>query len=798
MDFLWYQNTLYKDLKTLWEQGEEYYNKFLNVDANSDFKSWLSRIFATCGLELNYSGPNDNNVEVGNNNDRYIRFLCIGVFTITAPKDCIALKFKSSDGISVKQLLINTDGYFTIAESLQWNSITLYFDDVALGMDINKGYLYKNTIESNRINVSNASIFKNEHSSDINLNNYVVQTFQNRWNSFITPPNYGLSGKNIQGVLSKNPQLAPTTPDGSAIETYQYSEKYNNKEKPYFWDLQDCRCFVCYSNFGGSDLWGQDGNIETSGLSEQPYSIDDKIGRDKVYETDSTNNWMHKEYYLGISSDDQDSESSGQANIDANGKTYYSWYQMKEYSNQKKNIKTFTPGNRLTIKLEVLNKKKSITVSTGNGTTNTYNLELFDSVLIAKRDLISLQKAFDDNNMMKHVLFYVSNQPNESYEYINIVPTKYVPWNFIGINHTENKTHWEWTSGVEKNNNNGYLITDSNIWGYFDFDANTPVNSWEDLIFVEHKPESVEPVIESLTVTLPDIEYYNITSLLERQRELIFPRDMDYLTDDLIIIPKFKNNIEHKASPQEYKWTFSMDVPDSFYDNFNINYHNDICYELTVDNVMLINETVPGAVDSLRKWNTKTFNFEGYYPRPETYPSSLSTAILIQDYIQVSGMPNWFEDFFVDVGSSMMGVSGYDSTIIQEFKLMSTGYETTIHTNDDTWNSNFYCEAGVFGWSEWIDKYTNIIPASTSLSNIGSANWKENLTYYASQISYLWYGNHESWPYTWTARGIQAGLTTGILINYPDIDQVDTQSFKIPKNTMPSMAVIICDSYNLT
>jgi hypothetical protein len=100
---------------------------------------------------------------------------------------------------------------------------------------------------------------------------------------------------------------------------------------------------------------------------------------------------------------------------------------MKEYSNQKKNIKTFTPGNRLTIKLEVIDKKKSITVSTGNGTTNTYSLELFDSIIVAKRDLISLQKAFDDNNMMKYVLFYVSHEINEQYEYINIVPTKYVP-----------------------------------------------------------------------------------------------------------------------------------------------------------------------------------------------------------------------------------------------------------------------------------------------------------------------------------------------------------------------------------
>jgi hypothetical protein len=73
------------------------------------------------------------------------------------------------------------------------------------------------------------------------------------------------------------------------------------------------------------------------------------------------------------------------------------------------------------------------------------------------------------------------------------------------------------------------------------------------LVFVEHKPESEEPVTESLTVTLPDIEYYNITSLLERRHELIFPRDMDYLTDNLIITPRFKNNIEYKTLPQEYK-----------------------------------------------------------------------------------------------------------------------------------------------------------------------------------------------------------------------------------------------------
>jgi hypothetical protein len=81
-------------------------------------------------------------------------------------------------------------------------------------------------------------------------------------------------------------------------------------------------------------------------------------------------------------------------------------------------------------------------------------------------------------------------------------------------------------------------------------------------------------------------------------------------------------------------------VFDRFYDNFHIYTHNDICYQLTVDNVVLINETAPGAISALRKCNAKTFNFEGYQPRPESYPSSLSTAMLIQDYIQVMGMPN--------------------------------------------------------------------------------------------------------------------------------------------------------------
>lgn len=48
----------------------------------------------------------------------------------------------------------------------------------------------------------------------------------------------------------------------------------------------------------------------------------------------------------------------------------------------------------------------------------------------------------------------------------------------------------------------------------------------------------------------------------------------------------------------------------------------------------------------------------------------------------------------------MMGVSGVDYSYRRGFEIMATGYETTTHTNDDTWNSVFYCEGGVFGWSE--------------------------------------------------------------------------------------------------
>jgi hypothetical protein len=64
------------------------------------------------------------------------------------------------------------------------NSITLYFDDVGLGMDINRGYQYKDNIESNRISVSNTSIYTDDHDSatynNINVNNYVVQNFKNK------------------------------------------------------------------------------------------------------------------------------------------------------------------------------------------------------------------------------------------------------------------------------------------------------------------------------------------------------------------------------------------------------------------------------------------------------------------------------------------------------------------------------------------------------------------------------------------------------------------------------------------
>jgi hypothetical protein len=44
-----------------------------------------------------------------------------------------------------------------------------------------------------------------------------------------------------------------------------------------------------------------------------------------------------------------------------------------------------------------------------------------------------------------------------------------------------------------------------------------------------------------------------------------------------------------------------------------------------------------------------------------------------------------------------MGVSGIDYANVRDFRIMSSGYQTTTHINDDTWNSDFYCEGGVFG-----------------------------------------------------------------------------------------------------
>jgi hypothetical protein len=74
-------------------------------------------VFNACGLYLSYSGTDTSyNIEIGDENDRYIGFMNTGTFTITAPEHCVALKFKSDKNASATNTLYTKgNGVFTIS-----------------------------------------------------------------------------------------------------------------------------------------------------------------------------------------------------------------------------------------------------------------------------------------------------------------------------------------------------------------------------------------------------------------------------------------------------------------------------------------------------------------------------------------------------------------------------------------------------------------------------------------------------------------------------------------------------------
>jgi hypothetical protein len=74
---------------------------------------------------------------------------------------------------------------------------------------------------------------------------------------------------------------------------------------------------------------------------------------------------------------------------------------------------------------------------------------------------------------------------------------------------------------------------------------------------------------------------------------------------------------------------------------------------------------------------------------------------------------------------------------------------------------------------------------------------------YMAVVNYLnpFTGTHYNYDYyvmnydLKNGLGVQLGLTTGIAINYPDINAIDTVDGDIPNVSDCAVAIIVCDEY---
>lgn len=698
------------------------------------------------------------------NNIPYIEIHNGRTIVLTLPYEADKIRFRKSG--SDNNEMVEVDVENKVAKISTPDATTIWFGEIGIAKEIPYYYGFQQGGYDLYYNKGDTNIITTEYDTNSNPKPVKQILKSSTWSSVVSVPNYGIEGKSLHGVDSIN-----WTNNKKKI--FKYTTAYDNKTlTPYVWELVDRHAFICYSNFDGSDNWGATNSFSSGGYAEQPYHITGRIagGRDKVEK--SSGEWWEGASYSQITSSETDYEQTH----DYFTGTHYVWMSKTQFTKQAKKIQTYEESE--TILILRYDKTTNQLEIKKNNDIYTYSLNNYKKILLAKRDLVSLQWMLDTTKNPRFMMCYAdsagSAAPSSRIAHILALHSDRVPQNPSYLFYRASVTNKVEQDGKE------YRIGLADSAGYFDFATAT---DFSEATYIEGAIE------QTIDVNLPEIEYFDITSLLQEKQELAFPRDLNLLPTETYTNIR-RTDIEHIWDPIEYVFDFNK-KPSTIDDkSFSYYWHGGVKYTIKINNIKTLG--IPQVQSSIIEHiqNIQTANLE-YLIYNDPTKSTISSSVLVQDYFSWTNVPNWFTEHFINFGCNEFCIarSAVSDSCVYQYVQFAKNKSNVTQVLD--WNhDSFTCTVNVTGWADW--QYNNLVPASTALP-YGNDDYTKNPTWYAHCVKY-WSPYDEDVPLdlnNMTGRGLQLGLTAGIAINYPDINSVDPTDYRIIDNKMPSIGILI-------
>ena len=581
------------------------------------------------------------------------------------------------------------------------------------------------------------------------------------WDSISKISGYGVSGKALIGSFSRN---KPTTDYG-----FFYHKKFTRQdgeqiEKPLYWTLRPGKPLICYSNLDTvKSNWGSTDWEDVSGDARQPWYINEKAfwQRDEIDRpTDVADSWWGSNKWLKIYSSSGDNDGSGHSYTSGG---YYYW------------DAAFPAARPVRIKAySVTADQTSIIPDSGaiNGVEKL--IESGQKIILVKRPLVNLQKLINDANLKRFALLYGTSSRASDIPMLLAV-NQFTPYHGMEFwfSHSSDRP-----GGMD---NTWFLSTKAWNYGY-----------WNTYSGFHEQTEELE-----LSVPLNSLKFYDITSLISGETKIQnLARD---ISDDYEIKPIWRDDIVTKTS-QTVTFDFTPPTDKMYY------CHGGVKYTFYITNIeSLKTNTLSKTPTRHTEYWTHLTELTHAHQFTNDNGSSVSSSLLFTDVFYWE-TPLWFSDHFINLGHDIIGVfdSQYGGIGSWVCPVVDDSTSSTSNVDKDSGDDNpdWQCYGGVAGWKGWADqvKKKHIAPIMTSYDEKDMSKIDGR---YMAVVNYLnpFTGSHYSYAYyvmnydLKNGLGVQLGLTTGIAINYPDINAIDTVDGDIPNVSDCAVAIIVCDEY---
>lgn len=625
-------------------------------------------------------------------------------------------------------------------------------DNSAGLQSLNNAFVINNSTSLHKIKIGSDEVYTGKDADST-----VIKS--TTWDSISKVGGYGVSGKALIGSFSR---LEPVTDYGFFYHKNFTRQDGKQIEKPLYWTFRSGKPLICYSNLEVvKSNWGSTEWTDVSGRAPQPWYINEKAlwTRDEIDRpTDKAQAWWGSSKWLKIYSSKADNDGQGHS-YTSNG--YYYW-DADFPAARPVRIKTYTSTT----------DHASIISSTGtiNGVENL--IESGQKIILVKRPLVNLQKLINDANLQRFALLYGTSSDNYYDMPIILAINQFTPYQGIEF----------WFSREQQSNlgNTWHLCAENWKYGYW--------NTWNGF---NETSEELE-----LSVPLNSLKFYDITSLVANETKIQqLARD---ISDDYEINPIWRDEVVTNTS-QTVTFNFTPPTDDIYY------CHGGVKYTFYITNIeSLKNNVVSKTPTRHTEYWTHLTDLSHQHLFGVNDGSSVSSSLLFTDVFYWE-TPLWFSNHFINLGHDIMGVfwSGYGSgswisPVINDVNSSTTNVDEDKGDDHPDW----YCSGGVAGWKGWADQVSkkHIAPIMTSYDENDTSKIDGR---YMANVNYLnpFTATHHTYSYyvmndnMRNGLGVQMGLTTGIAINYSDINAIDSLDGDIPNVSECAVAIIVCDEY---